>query len=229
MEIISRGRWGAAPPRARTLTTWPKRTEFVVHYSEGPTTQTPKSIQSFHMTDPPEGRGWDDIGYNFLVGRDGEVYEGRGWLVVGAHAKDHNVSGIGVCFIGDEGDATDEAKTSIRDMYDLACQKADRTLHLRGHGQLASTTCPGAQLLAWVEAGAPRPGAPLPGRVLKLTQPPMHGEDVVRVQHAVGVEPDSRYGPETAAAVKAFQSAHGLTADGIVGRKTWAAIMHAPS
>lgn len=38
-------------------------------------------IQTFHM----ESRSWDDIGYNFLVGGDGAVYEGRGWDKVGAH------------------------------------------------------------------------------------------------------------------------------------------------
>jgi peptidoglycan recognition protein len=31
-------------------------------------------------------QGWSDIGYNFIVGEDGNVYEGRGWTKVGAHA-----------------------------------------------------------------------------------------------------------------------------------------------
>lgn len=34
-----------------------------------------------------ESKNWDDIGYNFLVGGDGEVYEGRGWDKQGAHTK----------------------------------------------------------------------------------------------------------------------------------------------
>lgn len=44
--------------------------------------------------------GWDDIGYNFLVGEDGNVYEGRGWDNVGAHAKDFNSQSMGVCILG---------------------------------------------------------------------------------------------------------------------------------
>jgi N-acetylmuramoyl-L-alanine amidase len=44
---------------------------------------------------------WNDIGYNFLVGEDGNVYEGHGWDSVGAHALSYNPKSIGICFIGD--------------------------------------------------------------------------------------------------------------------------------
>lgn len=39
--------------------------------------------------------GWSDIGYNFVVGEDGLVYEGRGWSTVGAHAPNFNSNSIG--------------------------------------------------------------------------------------------------------------------------------------
>jgi N-acetylmuramoyl-L-alanine amidase len=45
--------------------------------------------------------GWIDIGYNFLVGEDGNIYEGRGWNNVGAHATNWNSKSIGICVIGD--------------------------------------------------------------------------------------------------------------------------------
>ena len=44
---------------------------------------------------------WSDIGYNFLVGEDGNVYEGRGWSKRGAHAPTYNAESIGICVIGD--------------------------------------------------------------------------------------------------------------------------------
>lgn len=247
MDIISRTEWGARPPRNRSTTTWSQRTEFVVHYSEGPTTQSVKSIQAFHMNT----RGWSDIAYNFLVDTAGRIYEGRGWTVVGAHATGHNTSGLGVCFIGRNGDATPEAKRAIRWLYDEACRRAGRRLAKRGHGQLSgnSTSCPGAQLLDWVRDGMPTPGGgqpkpdpapdkpstqapPWPGRL--LTQPPaMRGDDVLAWQRQMRkrgwrIDADGWYGPDSERICRAFQEEKGLTVDGIVGKRTWAAAWTAP-
>jgi N-acetylmuramoyl-L-alanine amidase len=44
--------------------------------------------------------GWSDIGYNFLVGEDGNAYEGRGWDRVGAHASNYNSVSLGISVIG---------------------------------------------------------------------------------------------------------------------------------
>ncbi|MGZ6617553.1 MAG: peptidoglycan-binding domain-containing protein [Solirubrobacteraceae bacterium] len=65
---------------------------------------------------------------------------------------------------------------------------------------------------------------------MTLTWPQEHqgstGEDVKTVQylvtahgHSTGV--DGVFGPQTKLAVEAFQSSHGLSADGIVGAQTW--------
>jgi peptidoglycan hydrolase-like protein with peptidoglycan-binding domain len=48
----------------------------------------------------------------------------------------------------------------------------------------------------------------------------LHGEDVKTVQRIVKAPVDGWYGPDTAADVKRWQRAHGLTADGEVGPKT---------
>lgn len=48
------------------------------------------------------------------------------------------------------------------------------------------------------------------------------GEDVNKLQIRLGIEPVGKFGPKTDSAVKGFQSAHGLTPDGIVGDATWA-------
>jgi putative chitinase len=48
------------------------------------------------------------------------------------------------------------------------------------------------------------------------------GEEVTKLQELLGVDAIGRFGPKTEAAVKGWQSAHGLTPDGIVGDATWA-------
>lgn len=59
------------------------------------------------------------------------------------------------------------------------------------------------------------------------------GEDVTKLQVKLGVDPIGKFGPKTEAAVKGWQSAHGLAPDGIVGPDTWqkmfAPVASAPS
>lgn len=48
------------------------------------------------------------------------------------------------------------------------------------------------------------------------------GEEVKKLQEKLGVDIIGKFGPKTEAAVKGWQSAHGLTPDGVVGDATWA-------
>ncbi len=56
-----------------------------------------------------------------------------------------------------------------------------------------------------------------------------NNNDVKLLQQKLGIDPVGNFGPATEAAVKAFQAKHGLTADGIVGDKTWNLIMNSSS
>jgi hypothetical protein len=67
------------------------------------------------------------------------------------------------------------------------------------------------------------PPGPVPSwfhRDLGLASPFMNGDDVRVVQKKTGANPDGLFGPVTQVHVVNFQSHHGLTADGIVGRNT---------
>jgi peptidoglycan recognition protein len=101
---VPRDEWGARTPR-RINKRDPLSPFLLVHhggianYSSTPEGSAAiiRSYQDLHM----DQRGWDDIGYSFLIGEDGRVYEGRGWDRVGAHAPQYNHVSIGVCFLGD--------------------------------------------------------------------------------------------------------------------------------
>lgn len=60
-----------------------------------------------------------------------------------------------------------------------------------------------------------------PGRPLKLGS---GGPNVKLVQQVVGAAPDGKFGPKTESLVAAWQTKHGLLADGIVGPLTWRAM-----
>lgn len=147
--MITRSDWNARSPRNRTYVSADERTEFIVHHSAGPKDQSTRSIQDFHMDE----RGWADIGYNGLVDYLGNIIEGRGFDVQGAHALNHNRSGYGVCFKGQTGDLTSEAKRAIRDLYDMACAYYGRELAVRCHKDVNATDCPHDELYDWVHAG----------------------------------------------------------------------------
>jgi len=103
--IVNRAGWGARPPRG-TPAALPRPVPTVIIHHGGTqsfcTNQTRcaelvRAYQNHHM----DTNGWLDIGYHFVVGEDGRVYEGRGWTRQGAHAGGCNARSIGIAFIGD--------------------------------------------------------------------------------------------------------------------------------
>ncbi|XP_013378923.1 uncharacterized protein LOC106150586 [Lingula anatina] len=57
-------------------------------------------IQKIQLDHMETFHHWDNIGYNFLIGEDGVVYEGRGWDFIGAHTPTWNKKSIGIAMIG---------------------------------------------------------------------------------------------------------------------------------
>lgn len=74
-----------------------KINEIVIHCSataEGKDF-TVEDIRRWH-----KAQGWSDIGYHYVIYRNGHVENGRDVDLSGAHAVDHNARSIGVCYIG---------------------------------------------------------------------------------------------------------------------------------
>lgn len=64
------------------------------------------TIRKWHTTPKPEGRGWSDIGYHFVLRRDGVEEVGRPVARAGAHVAGHNDHTIGMCLVGGREDDT---------------------------------------------------------------------------------------------------------------------------
>ncbi|XP_053134939.1 peptidoglycan recognition protein 3-like [Hemicordylus capensis] len=102
-QLISPSKWGAAPancsaPLKSTLAEY-----VIIIHTAGTECNTraecsreTRNVQDYHMAT----KGWCDIGYSFLIGEDGYVYEGRGWRSEGAHTYGYNDLSLGIAFIG---------------------------------------------------------------------------------------------------------------------------------
>lgn len=66
-----------------------------------------ETIRKWH-TDPKEqgGRGWSDVGYHFVIRRDGTQELGRPIEKPGAHVAGHNEDSLGICLVGGREDET---------------------------------------------------------------------------------------------------------------------------
>ncbi len=176
-DIVSRSEWGAED--ASSVSTADEARGAVIHhtvtgndYDRDEAPAVVRSIQRFHQ----QGQGWRDIGYNFLVDRFGQVYEGReGGItepVIGAHAAGHNTGSIGIAFLGQHHD--DVSSPSFEEVEDPAIEAAGDLLtwlfdvhginaqepetlpsgydypgwasNIVGHGSLGSTSCPGSSV-----------------------------------------------------------------------------------
>jgi YD repeat-containing protein len=106
--IIPRSAWGANELIKRRSPRYADSVGFaVVHhtaggngYSRAQSAAIVRAIQVYHV----RGNGWDDVGYNFLVDKYGQIFEGRAGgadrNVIGAHAQGFNTGSTGVAILG---------------------------------------------------------------------------------------------------------------------------------
>lgn len=103
-----------------------------------------------------EGRGWDDIGYHYLIRRSGMIQTGREVEVAGAHVRGHNHDSIGVALSGGKARDGRQACNFTAEQWN-ALERHIRILKTRypdaevlGHNDLDSgKTCPTFDVKAW--------------------------------------------------------------------------------
>ncbi|HLC76027.1 MAG TPA: peptidoglycan recognition family protein [Candidatus Peribacterales bacterium] len=140
---------------------------FVIHHTgeeDGSLLDTltgPEQVRSIYYTHTMKN-GWGDIGYHYLIDRDGIIYEGRagGKKVIGAHVYCANTSTLGIAMIGNfqKHAPSDAQLTSVRKL--LAHLAKEYDVNLKGkaefhgkmyptvvsHRDLASTICAGRRV-----------------------------------------------------------------------------------
>ncbi|XP_053958553.1 peptidoglycan-recognition protein LB-like [Anastrepha ludens] len=161
LKWTPRSAWQAAAPlHAPThISTVGGVSHVIIHHTATPastcrlnTNACAATIRAMQRTHQQQ-RGWDDIGYNFLIGGSddqAEIYEGRGFDVVGAHAVGYNARSVGIALIGDWTDALpphpvlDKLHQLIS--YGVQMGHIQRDYTLLGHRQVKATECPGNRL-----------------------------------------------------------------------------------
>ncbi|MFO0974431.1 MAG: peptidoglycan recognition family protein [Phycisphaerae bacterium] len=130
-----------------------RRWECVVVHHSANDRDTPQGMAEWHQQ-----RGWDELGYHFVIGNgvrfgDGEVWVGSRWpkQKTGAHCKVpgnyYNEHGIGICLIGnlDDHGPTARQMESLSRLVSFLCRQCDiPTSHIYTHGGVThKTECPG--------------------------------------------------------------------------------------
>jgi LysM repeat protein len=115
-----------------------------------PDIEVVRVIERYHRNE----RKWAAIGYHYVVGRDGDVFEGRPARFQGAHVAGANTQNIGISMIGD----FHRNQPSVRQLASLKSFLTDQRQRyglgrdrVFGHRDLGNSICPGDHLYAWVK------------------------------------------------------------------------------
>lgn len=125
-----------------------KRTikELIVHCSATPEGKdySVDTIRQWHLQ-----RGFSDIGYHYIIYRDGSIHIGRDESIIGAHCTGHNTNSIGVCYIGGcasdgktpkDTRTTEQKQSLVKLLRELKTKYPQASIH--GHRDFSSKACP---------------------------------------------------------------------------------------
>lgn len=95
--IVGAQTWAVLPDKSIVKKSKRVINEIIVHCTATPEGQdvTVNSIRQGHLR-----RGFSDIGYHYVIYRDGSIHDGRNVNISGAHCTGHNQHSIGVCYVG---------------------------------------------------------------------------------------------------------------------------------
>lgn len=197
VPYIQRSEWGAAAPKS-VSPILDRTGGVVIHYSTRDAAnlknhypdcyQSVRRHQYYHMVTKGV---FVDLAYNFMVCPHGFAFVGRGWDARNGANHPENPSTLSICIDADDNDVFPEAVTAT--VNKLVAEAVDRgwKSRLRGHFQVGSTPCPGANIKVLLANGQirlpvpsstpitppplppePQPAPEAPGGTLRLVGPP---------------------------------------------------------
>jgi N-acetylmuramoyl-L-alanine amidase len=144
--IITRAQWGADESIRKPVDFNSVVRAMIIHHTDTINTYTTlaqaeqqvRAVYAFHVN----GRGWSDIGYNFVVDRFGHVFEGRAGsitkAVLGAHTGGFNTDTMGVAALGTFTTATPPSAMVSSIAKVVAWKMSEYAMNVNGTVQLTS-------------------------------------------------------------------------------------------
>lgn len=156
VEVICRDAWGATPPSGQF--TGHTITNITVHHTAVVLAANPQAPararqhQEYHQS-----RGWADLAYHYLIDANGNIYEGRPVEAVGDTGTDYDPTGhFLVCCEGDFNQQT-VSDAQYQSLVNLVAwgvaEFGVNPSDVRGHRDVATTSCPGDNLHPLIEEG----------------------------------------------------------------------------
>lgn len=101
-------------------------------------------------------KGWLDVGYHFIIRRDGTIEDGRDVGAIGAHCEGKNYTSVGVCLVGGvdasgkpQANFTPQQMQALKDVLaGLKVEYPEATVH--GHREFAAKACPSFDVQRWL-------------------------------------------------------------------------------
>lgn len=121
-------------------------TEIIVHSTATPKgmNATAKDIDKWHRL-----RGYNCIGYHFVILRDGTIERGRAVEMAGAHCKGNNADTIGVAYVGGINENKQSADTrtgaqkiALNVLLSDLVKQYPTIRKISGHRDYCNTACP---------------------------------------------------------------------------------------
>jgi len=121
--------------------------KIIIHCSATPVGRkvSVSTIRKWHLQ-----RGFNDIGYHYVIHLDGKISTGRNINRIGAHCAHENKGSIGICYVGGmtkdmkkpKDTRTQAQKDSLIKLMHELIYKYNKDMTIHGHNQYSNKSCP---------------------------------------------------------------------------------------